>query len=199
MNNFKHIGALVDFDEKNVGVFVYSDCKGDCEKHGEILLISTYIMRVLSLVRNKTIKEGFLYALANGVHSAKDALPEYIKGYEDYYHLNNVGVIETASEKTKRGFTFIIPFNLHGHRTIFKPRGFGILGRNIEPAAITAVLMVIIYTANKYQGDNKMLEMINDIIGESVTVTGENRKIGVRGELDTSERLANKFFPLKTQ
>lgn len=188
------VGALVDFGNPNVGVFVYSNTEGENEKYGEILLYTTIILRMFSLGMDKKQKNIMFEAFYLGSAGLNELLPMLLIGYADYYKQDTPKIIYEASGKTKRGFELIIPYSNGLHGTKMTPRGFGILGRNIESGAYTAILLIHDFLCKKYKNNKKMLENINYVTKEaSMFIMQNGGKVNAKLEFIASEEITSKY------
>jgi hypothetical protein len=175
-------------------VFVYSDAEEQNVPYGELLLLTCMTLRMFSLGREKLTKDAMLAVFNEGDEGLAQALPQMLQSYADYHNQSFPQIRYGADGSTRKGFMMIVPFSEGRHATRLKPRGFGLLGKNIEAGAYMAVMLLHNHLSNKYSKDKQMLDDMNDaLIDCSETLSANGGKLSARQEFDFAESITNKY------
>ena len=180
------VGSIVYFTELEVQVFVMTDADSNIAKlYGFTLLLSEYFTRLCATITRDEIAKNVLYDSLNNIGNYKTNLDSLVEAYGEYHKLENVKLrFGLSSEKPKKYCEYIVNYNLDGNcAPKFKPRGFGILGKNIEISSVTACLATFSFILEQYKEDRKTCELIKAAVASTAKKALSCPKIGFREEL----------------
>lgn len=190
------VGVRVEFNKDRIGVFgmVSSEDRKEALR-GELMLTANYILRVLALSKKTTIRQEYIRDLSAGISNLDEMINSYITTYEMTYKVSNVVYNYKLLAKSDRSFTFTIPYTQNGHTTQFKPKGFGLLGKNIEVMAMFASVLWIDFLKTKYMNADKIRNIIDAVVKEAIQFAFErNCNISTRDEWNFTESIAKKYL-----
>lgn len=164
-----NIGSIVQLSNDEIRVFVDTDSDDNKVKSmGAVLLISEYTLRLMGTVRNDQRSLNLLRDVLSDVASIDNCIQQLVANYEKLYRLNSIEVVRGGiRENKKRELYFAIQYSADGNFfPTFRPRGFGILGRNIEMASVLSCLVTIKYILDKY--DDFLIKNTLDLLREKL-------------------------------
>lgn len=186
------IEAVVEFDNPDVNVSVHCDQDGESEKYGFLLLLTFLILRMLSLARQE--KTPMLTMLSYGSQGLSESLPLTLEEYSSHYKQELPNINHTLTNSSPRSFTASLQYGNNRHTTRLRPKGFGVLGKNIDFSGYMVILLVHDFMIKKYLNDKEMLECIDSIIIDCSDVLIEHDgKLGTFEEYDNIENLVSNY------
>ncbi len=138
------VGSIVKFSGSDWGV--YCQVKAD-DKHSELygvsLLVAEYFARLYGMVKRDMEARQHLLSCMENPEMLSSYLEGAMLGWSEFYQTGNVEMKYdlTTTAQAKKECSFILSYDLEGHFSpTFRPKGFGLLGKNIEAASVSACL-----------------------------------------------------------
>lgn len=181
-----NVGSIVNFTDESIQVFAMSNGQTEYQKlYGYCLLTSEYLSRLYSTVkRDKEAREVLLDTI-NDVGNLDINLEFLRAGYENSYKLSGVGLkFGVTQENHKRNCSYILGYDLEGHYAPkFSPKGFGVLGKNVEAGSVTACLATLRFLMSENEGNDNILSAIVNTVDLTRNNLADHPKLGIRNEI----------------
>lgn len=162
------VGSMVQFTESDVRVFAMSSLETENQKtYAYCLLITMYITRLYAMVKSDEAARAILVDVINDPGALDASISMLLARYERAYSLDDVGLVYGLSgEHVKRGCDFMISYDFEGHCSPrFKPRGFGLLGKNVESGAVTACLATVRFVIDDVRHNDDAIDALYMALG----------------------------------
>ena len=178
------VGVIVDFKDSHIGVFSMSDAEAYEELRGELMLLANFIIRTASSSKKSSAKDFYLVRLCDGLAGVDRLISDFAGSYKHYNNIDDIEYEYKLLERSDRQFSFILNFDENGnHTTQFHPKGFGILGKNIEASSMFASVLFIDFLQSKYHKKTKVIDIFDEAIADVASTIMQHRgKLSVKQE-----------------
>lgn len=169
------IGSVVRFEDNRWGVYTLIECNTYYEKYlGISILVAEYFARMYATVRKDVNARQHLIRCLQNPDELASFLAGTMEGYAEYYKTDPVELAYDLSttENAKKEVEFIIRYTRDGnYKPKFNPKGFGLLGKNIEASASSACIATavqIIASAEEDELDGAVVHATISSIAEKI-------------------------------
>ena len=167
MNN--QIGSIVQFADSIWGVYCAAKAKDEnSEAYGISLLVAQYFARMYSTVRIDKKARAYLLSVLENPILLYAALSNSQRDYAKFYKNDEITLRYdlTQTQGSKKEVSFFTSYDLEGHFSPkLKPKGFGLLGKNIESASVSACLATAVYFIESHEEDEDIERIVMQTIG----------------------------------
>lgn len=146
-----NIGSLVQFEKDEIRVFTYADAVNKNERlQGVAILISAYVLRLCAAISVDRAALAILKDAIASPHLLDSYIDTLLEEYRVRLNLTRVDVRDGGiTPKAPKSMSYLINYRIAGDYVgQFKPKGFGLLGKNVELSAALSCLLVIKHLLN---------------------------------------------------
>lgn len=181
-----NVGSIVNFTDKDIQVYATVKAESEfAELYGSALIVSEYLTRMYATVKRDPDARAALVDTIENIGNVDRNLAFLIQGYETFYRLNDVELkFGLKNEIVKKNVGFMIGYDLEGnYAPNFRPKGFGMLGKNVEISSVTACLATIRFLIHEHENNETVLSAIvaaADLTSQEIT---KYPKMGIKNEI----------------
>ena len=158
----KIVEALIDYDDDSINLSINLDSSNDDSMKKSAVLICVFMLiRVFSIARDKNLKRNMMEVFSGGEDSIKAFIPTMLSQYSGYYKCNSPTIEYGAADIKKRGFLVHLEFEQDWYKPRFRPKGFGLLGKNVDFSAFLMVALIYDRITSEYDDNWDLIDSLN--------------------------------------